>query len=110
MPSEGELVTLDVGGTLFKTTLTTLRQYQGSMLATMFNANSGRPPAIKVQTNKNVPLTFTVKRIFHYKRLHETHAGGRRHPGGRIHATSYREICSNECRIKHIEHIHIKLE
>ena len=49
MPLEGEVVTLDVGGTLFKTTLTTLRQYPGSMLAAMFDSSSGRPPAMQVK-------------------------------------------------------------
>ena len=51
MASKDEIVTLDVGGTLFKTTLTTLRQYPGSMLAAMFDPSSGRPPAIKVLEN-----------------------------------------------------------
>ena len=51
MASMEEIVTLDVGGTLFSTTLTTLRQYPGSVLAAMFDPSSGRPPAIKVLTN-----------------------------------------------------------
>ena len=43
-----EFVTLDVGGTLFKTTLTTLRQYpESNMLAAMFNPESGTPPALQ---------------------------------------------------------------
>ena len=49
MAFEGEVMTLDVGGTLFKTTLTTLRQYPGSMLSAMFDPSSGRPPAMKVR-------------------------------------------------------------
>ena len=51
MASMEEIVTLDVGGTLFSTTLTTLRQYPGSVLAAMFDPSSGRPPAIQVLTN-----------------------------------------------------------
>jgi len=47
MASKDEIVTLDVGGTLFKTTLTTLRQYPGSMLAAMIDRSSGRAPAMK---------------------------------------------------------------
>ena len=40
MASMEEIVTLDVGGTLFSTTLTTLRQYPGSVLAAMFDPSS----------------------------------------------------------------------
>ena len=47
MASKSEIVTLDVGGTLFKTTLTTLRQYPGSVLANMFEEDSDREPAMK---------------------------------------------------------------
>ena len=53
MASMEEIVTLDVGGTLFSTTLTTLRQYPGSVLAAMFDPSSGRPPAIKVHVLTN---------------------------------------------------------
>ena len=43
-----EIVTLDVGGTLFKTTRTTLGQYrETSTLAAMFDVDSGRPPAMR---------------------------------------------------------------
>ena len=43
-----EIVTLDVGGTLFKTTRTTLGQYpETSMLAAMFDPDSLRPPALR---------------------------------------------------------------
>ena len=47
MTSKSEIVCLDVGGTLFKTTLTTLRQYPGSLLAKMFEEDSEREPAMK---------------------------------------------------------------
>ena len=50
MASEQEIITLDVGGTLFKTTLTTLRQYPGSLLANMFDKDSKRPPTLKEST------------------------------------------------------------
>ena len=40
----GEVVTLDVGGTLFKTTLTTLRK--SPVLSAMFDPNSERAPAL----------------------------------------------------------------
>ena len=43
-----EIVILDVGGTFFKTTRTTLGQYRGtSTLAAMFDPDSGRPPAMR---------------------------------------------------------------
>ena len=43
-----ELVSLNVGGTLFTTTLTTLGQYRGtSTLAAMFDPESGRTPAMR---------------------------------------------------------------
>ena len=42
------LVKLNVGGELYTTTLNTLRQYPGSVLAKMFDSDSDRPPAIKV--------------------------------------------------------------
>ena len=41
------MITLNVGGTLFTTTVATLTQYPDSMLAAMFNPESGRPPAEK---------------------------------------------------------------
>lgn len=48
MATKSEIVTLNVGGTLFTTTLTTLRQYPGSVLANMFDEDSDRLPAMKV--------------------------------------------------------------
>ena len=47
MAAEEEIVRLDVGGTIFKTTLTTLRQYPGSVLANMFDKDSKREPTLK---------------------------------------------------------------
>merc|ERR1712117_995153 len=43
----GEVITLNVGGTLFTTTVATLTKYPDSMLAAMFNPESERPPAGK---------------------------------------------------------------
>merc|ERR1712117_422664 len=40
-------ITLDVGGTIFRTTVATLIQYPNSMLAAMFDPKSERPPAMK---------------------------------------------------------------
>ena len=48
-----EIVKLNVGGELFMTTLTTLRQYPGTVLANMFDSDSDRPPAIKVHLALN---------------------------------------------------------
>ena len=39
---------------------------------------------------------FTLKYIFHSKRLHATRTGGQMELGGRIHATSQRVICIAE--------------
>ena len=41
------MITLNVGGTLFTTTVATLIKYPDSMLAAMFNPESERPPAQK---------------------------------------------------------------
>ena len=46
--ARSEIVSLNVGGTLFTTTLTTLGQYrETSMLAAMFDPGSGIPPALR---------------------------------------------------------------
>ena len=48
MASTNEIVKLNVGGSIFTTTLTTLGKYPDtSMLAVMFDPDSGRPPAIQ---------------------------------------------------------------
>ena len=48
MARQGEIVTLNVGGTIFSTTLTTLGQYRGtSMLAAMFDPESGMEAAMR---------------------------------------------------------------
>ena len=41
----GEVISLNVGGTIFTTTVSTLTQYPDSMLAAMFDPESERPPA-----------------------------------------------------------------
>merc|ERR1712117_549841 len=41
------LITLNIGGTNFTTTVATLTQYPDSMLAAMFDPESERPPAMK---------------------------------------------------------------
>ena len=56
MANQGEIVRLNVGGELFMTTLTTLRQYPGTVLAKMFDSDAERPPAIKVC----ILLVYTV--------------------------------------------------
>ena len=43
----GKVIKLNVGGTLFTTTVATLTKYPDSMLAAMFNPESERPPAEK---------------------------------------------------------------
>ena len=43
----GEVITLNVGGTLFTTTVATLTKYPNSLLAAMFDPGSERPPARK---------------------------------------------------------------
>ena len=43
----GEVITLNVGGTFFTTTVTTLTKYPNSLLAAMFEPESERPPARK---------------------------------------------------------------
>ena len=43
----GEVITLNVGGTLFTTTMATLTKYPNSLLAAMFEPGSERPPARK---------------------------------------------------------------
>merc|ERR1712117_39880 len=43
----GQVITLNVGGTLFTTTITTLTKYPNSLLAAMFEPDSERPPARK---------------------------------------------------------------
>ena len=43
----GEVITLNVGGTLFTTTVATLTKYPNSLLAAMFKPESERPPARK---------------------------------------------------------------
>ena len=43
----GEVITLNVGGTLFTTTVATLTKYPNSLLAAMFKPESKRPPARK---------------------------------------------------------------
>lgn len=43
----GEVITINVGGTLFVTSVATLTQYPNSMLAAMFDPKSERPPARK---------------------------------------------------------------
>ena len=43
----GEVISLNVGGVIFTTTITTLTQYPNSMLAAMFDTESERPPARK---------------------------------------------------------------
>ena len=43
----GKVIKLNVGGTLFTTTVATLTKYPDSMLAIMFNPESERPPAEK---------------------------------------------------------------
>ena len=43
----GKVIRLNVGGTLFTTTVATLTKYPDSMLAAMFNPESERPPAGK---------------------------------------------------------------
>ena len=48
MASRDKIVELNVGGSLFTTSLTTLRQYrETSMLAAMFDPDSGRPPPLQ---------------------------------------------------------------
>lgn len=42
LPSEGDFVRLNVGGTVLLTTRTTLTSCEGSMLAAMFGACRGR--------------------------------------------------------------------
>ena len=41
----GEVITLNVGGALFTTTVATLTKYPNSLLAAMFDPESERPPA-----------------------------------------------------------------
>ena len=41
------MISLNVGGTQFTTTVATLTKYPNSMLALMFNSESDRPPAEK---------------------------------------------------------------
>ena len=43
----GGVISLNVGGTVFVTSVATLTQYPNSMLAAMFNPESERPPAMK---------------------------------------------------------------
>ena len=43
----GQVITLNVGGTVFTTTIATLTKYPNSLLAAMFNQESERPPARK---------------------------------------------------------------
>ena len=43
----GEVITLNVGGTLFTTTVATLTKYPNSLLAAMFEPGLERPPARK---------------------------------------------------------------
>ena len=43
----GEVISLNVGGTIFATSVATLTQYPNSMLAAMFDPESERPPARK---------------------------------------------------------------
>merc|ERR1712117_724967 len=43
----GQVITLNVGGTLFTTTITTLTKYPNSLLAAMFEPDSECPPARK---------------------------------------------------------------
>ena len=43
----GKVIKLNVGGTLFTTTVASLTKYPDSMLAVMFNPESERPPAEK---------------------------------------------------------------
>ena len=48
MARQGDIITLNVGGTIFSTTLTTLGQYRGtSMLAAMFDPESGMEAAMR---------------------------------------------------------------
>ena len=43
----GEVISINVGGTLFVTSVATLTQYPNSMLAAMFDPKSELPPARK---------------------------------------------------------------
>ena len=43
----GEVISLNVGGTIFATSVATLTQYPNSMLGAMFDPESERPPARK---------------------------------------------------------------
>ena len=45
-----DIITLDVGGTVFKTSRGTLVKYEDSVLAKMFNPESTRPPAAVTET------------------------------------------------------------
>ena len=42
----GKIISLNVGGSIFTTTVATLTQYPDSMLAAMFDPESERPPAV----------------------------------------------------------------
>ena len=88
----GQLIFLNVGGTIFTTTVATLTKYPDSLLAAMFNLESERPPARKDDKGRKLLSTEIIPR--------DSFSYSQRPPMSLPHLSENRSEAQRECENK----------